>query len=276
MVGLTGRLAGRLIGWLGDALRAALARVGRAYLNVALVTGAVFVLLGRVLAALVPPRFDRDETWRNLYKVGVKSYPVVVLTALFVGAIMVIQSAHFVTLTGATGLIGYGVGFSVFSEVGPVFIGLMFSGRVGANNAAELGTMVVTEQVDALRALAIDPIRYLVVPRLFAMMVMLTLLMVLGDLFAILGAAFTGQALIGLPWQVLVHDLLDAHLLDEFVMGIVKATAFGVSISAISCTLGLRVRGGARGVGAAVQATVVASAIAIFALDLLIGYLYSL
>ncbi len=240
------------------------------------VIGSLVLIFFRCLKSLFPPRFDRDETWRNLHKVGVKSYPIVVLTALFVGAIMVIQSAFYVKKTGATGLIGYGVGFSVFAEIGPILIGLMFSGRVGANNTAEMGTMVVTEQVDALRALAIDPHGYLVVPRFVAMMVMLTLLMVLGDLFAIVGAAITSELLIGLDWRVLIANLLESHLLDEFMMGIVKATCFGISISCISCHFGLNVRGGAVGVGKAVNDSVVASAAGIFVLDYFVGYLYAL
>lgn len=252
------------------------ASVGASALGIAETIGGASILLARILRALIPPRIDRDEVWRNLYNVGVKSYPIVVMTALFVGAIMVIQTAFYVQKTGATGLIGYGVGFSVFAEIGPILIGLMFSGRVGANNTAELGTMVVTEQVDALRALAIDPLPYLVVPRFLAMMAMLTLLMVLGDLFAIVGAALTAQLLVDLHWRVLLGDLLQSHLLDEFTMGIVKAACFGVSISCISCYFGLSVRGGATGVGRAVNNSVVSNATAIFIIDFAVGYLYSL
>lgn len=258
------------------AISNALSAVGETYLGVAAVMGGTITLLARILRALVPPRFDRDETWRNLYNVGVKSAPIVIMTALFTGAIMVLQSAYFVLKTGATGLIGYGVGFTVFAEIGPILIGLMFSGRVGANNTAELGTMVVTEQVDALRALAIDPLTYLVVPRFIAMMVMLTLLMIIGDLFAIVGAAMTSEALIGLPWRVLIANLLESRLLDEFVMGIVKASCFGVAISCISCYFGLSVRGGATGVGRAVNNSVVANATGIFVIDFGVGYLYTL
>ena len=257
-------------------VRAIFHPIGQGYLSVVETLGSLVLIFARSVAALVPPRFDRDETWRNLYNVGVKSYPIVAMTALFTGAIMVIQSAFYVQKTGATGLIGYGVGFSVFAEIGPILVGLMFSGRVGANNTAELGTMVVTEQVDALRALAIDPHRYLVVPRFVAMMVMLTLLMVLGDLFAVLGAAITSELLIGLDWRVLVVSLIDSHLLDEFTMGIVKAACFGISISCISCHFGLTVSGGAVGVGKAVNNSVVASATGIFVIDYLVGYLYTL
>lgn len=251
-------------------------QIGRAYVGFATTLGGAFVMLGRILRAMIPPRFDGDQTWLNLYNVGVKSYPIVIMTALFVGAIMVIQSAYFVQRTGATGLLAYGVGFSVFAEIGPILIGLMFSGRVGANNAAELGTMVVTEQVDALRALAIDPIRYLVVPRFVAMMVMMTLLMVLGDLFAVVGAALTSQLLLGIPAELLIDGILENNFLDEFLMGIVKATCFGASISCISCYFGLAVSGGATGVGRAVNASVVANAAAIFVIDLVIGFFYAI
>ncbi|MCB9728514.1 MAG: ABC transporter permease [Deltaproteobacteria bacterium] len=250
--------------------------VGGAVLAIAETIGGAVTLLFRILRALFPPRYDAEGVWRSFYNVGVKSYPIVVMTALFVGAIMVIQTAFYVKKTGATGIIGYGVGFSVFAEIGPILIGLMFSGRVGANNTAELGTMVVTEQVDALRALAIDPLPYLVVPRFLAMLGMLTLLMVLGDLFAIVGAALTAQLLVGFHWRVLVADLLQSRLLDEFTMGLVKAACFGISISCISCYFGLAVRGGATGVGRAVNNSVVSNATAIFVIDFVVGYLYSL
>lgn len=260
-----------LLSWL-----APLGPIGAATLFVLNTLGGATLMLGRILRAFVPPRFDAHETSRQLYHVGVLSAPIVAMTAFFTGAIMVIQTAYFVQRTGATSLLGYGVGFSVFAEIGPVLIGLMFSGRVGANNTAELGTMVVTEQVDALRALAIDPIRYLVVPRFVAMMVMLTLLMVLGDLFAIIGAAATAQVLIGLDWRVLVQNLIESNLLDELIMGLVKAGSFGVAISCISCHFGLTASGGAVGVGRATNNSVVANATAIFVIDFLVGWLYSL
>ncbi len=253
----------------------ALRPVGRATAGLLETLGGSVLLLGRILRALVPPRFDGHETWRQLDTVGVRSAPIVLVTALFVGAIMVIQTAFYVKKTGATSLLGYGVGFTVFAEIGPLLIGLMFSGRVGANNTAELGTMVVTEQVDALRALAIDPLPYLIVPRFLAMMVMLTLLMVLGDLFAIIGAAATAQMLIGLDWRVLLANLIESHLLDELLMGVTKAACFGVAISCLSCHFGLTVTGGATGVGRATNSSVVANAIALFLLDFLVGWLWT-
>jgi len=250
-----------------------LANIGALSLLSMETVGGITIVFMRTLWSLVPPRFDRDETWRNLYKVGVKSYPIVVLTALFTGAIMVIQSGHYVRQTGATGLLGWGAGFAVLAEIGPVMIGLMFSGRVGANNTAELGTMKVTEQIDALRTLAIEPFRYLVVPRFISMIVMLLLLTVLGDLFALGGGAITSELILGVDYRVFFQGVFESHLLDEFVTGLVKAITFGASISVVSCHFGLTVTGGATGVGRAVNASVVTSAIGIFVLDYFITYL---
>ncbi len=252
---------------------AVVAGIGAGGVSIAESIGAMAITTASILRAMVPPRFDSHETWRSLYKVGVKSYPIVVLTALFTGAIMVIQSGPYVLKTGATGLLGWGAGYAVLAEVGPVLIGLMFSGRVGANNTAELGTMRVTEQIDALRALAIDPIGYLVVPRFVAMMVMLLLLTVLGDLFALIGGALTSEFILGIDWRVFFQGVLEGHLLDEFFVGLIKAIGFGASISVVSCTYGLGVRGGAAGVGRAVNASVVTSAIGIFVIDYAITWL---
>lgn len=255
---------------MGQALR----NLGSAALNTFQVTGGIFLLFVRTLASLFPPNFDGRETWRNLYKVGVKSYPIVVMTALFTGALMVIQSAHFVLQTGASAVIPLGAGFSVLAEIGPVLIGLMFSGRVGANNAAELGTMKVTEQIDALRALAIDPLRYLVVPRFISMCLMLFLLTAVGDAFAIAGAMLTSDLLIDFSAQLFFNGIQELQFLDEFFMGLAKSMAFGINISVVSCYFGLGVRGGAVGVGRAVNATVVASAVGIFAIDMVINVVW--
>jgi phospholipid/cholesterol/gamma-HCH transport system permease protein len=253
-----------------------LAVIGAGFLSAADTLGGIVLVFARLLRALVPPRFDRDETWLNLYKVGVKSYPIVILTALFTGAIMVIQSGQYVRQTGATGLLGWGAGLAVLAEIGPVLIGLMFSGRVGANNTAELGTMKVTEQIDALRALAIDPFHHLVVPRFLAMMTMLLLLTALGDLFALVGGALTSQLILDVDWRVFVQGVVNGRLLDEYLTGLVKALFFGASISVISCYYGLGVSGGATGVGRAVNGAVVASAIGIFVWDYVVTFAVNL
>jgi len=235
--------------------------------------GGVTLMFLSVIRAMFPPRFDRRELWRNLYKMGVKSYVIVCVTAFFIGAIMAIQAGVLVKRTGADSLLGWGSGLAVFSELGPVFIGLMFSGRVGANNTAELGTMVVTEQVSALRALAIDPIRYLVVPRFLSMILMLALLTVLGNLFALIGGALTSQVILSVHWEVFLDGIVEGRLTSEFLVGIFKAGVFGFVIAVVSCHYGLTVRGGARGVGRAVNDAVVAAAMGIFIADYFLAIL---
>jgi len=247
--------------------------IGGAALSLGEQLGGLCVLSAKILVRLFPPRIDRHELVRNLHKMGVKSLPIVMVTALFVGAIMVIQAAPLVIRFNARGLIGWGAGFATLREVGPLLIALMFSGRVGANNAAELGTMVVTSQVDALRALAIDPIGYLVLPRVIAMVTMLFVLTILGDVVAIGGAIVAAQALLDVDPRSFMNSLL--VLLDEWDMmtGLIKSVVFGVTIALTSCHFGLSVTGGAPGVGRAVNASVVAAASGIFILDYFSTYL---
>src|SRR5438477_12638921 len=139
--------------------------LGRFFLGAAGTIGAMGVLFGASLTRLVRLDLAASETLSSLYKMGVRSLPIVLVTAVFTGGIMVVQAAPTIERFGAHGLLGWGAGFGTLREVGPLLTALMISGRVGANNTAELGTMVVTEQVDALRALAIDPVSYLVAPR---------------------------------------------------------------------------------------------------------------
>jgi len=258
-----------------DVVLGPIRRAGRVVIASTELVGGITMVFQAIARSFVPWRLDGPETWRNLYRVGVRSYPIVVATALFTGAIMVIQSGMYVRKTGATGFLGWGAGYAVLAEVGPVLIGLMFSGRVGANNTAELGTMKVTEQIDALRALAIDPVPYLVAPRFLAMVVMLLMLTVLGDVFALIGGALTSQFILQVDYRVFFRGVFDSGLLDEFIVGLVKAASFGASISVVSCHFGLGVRGGAAGVGRAVNGSVVTSAVGIFAWDFLITYMWA-
>ena len=242
-------------------------QIGAAAIEVGEQVGGVAVLLGRIVVRLVPPRVDRYELVRNLHKMGVRSLSIVVVTALFVGAIMVIQAAPLVTRFNAREIVGWGAGFAALREVGPLLIALMFSGRVGANNTAELGTMVVTSQIDALRALAIDPIGYLVLPRVIAMVTMLFALTLIGDVVAIAGACLAGKLLLDVDPRSFMSSLL--LLLDEWdlLTGLIKSVVFGLMIALTSCHFGLSVKGGAPGVGRAVNAAVVAAASGIFIVD---------
>jgi phospholipid/cholesterol/gamma-HCH transport system permease protein len=247
--------------------------VGTAALRVTQEVGGIVVLTGQVLRALVPPRIDGRELVKNLYKMGNKSVPIVVLTAFFAGALMMLQAGPFVKKFGATALAGWGAGYAVLREIGPILIALMFSGRVGANNTAELATMTVTEQLDGLRALAIDPVRFLVVPRVIAMMVMLLALTVIGDLVALAGATLIGKLMLGIDWSTMYYSFADNLRPFDFLHGIYKSVAFGLAIAMSSCYFGVTVRGGAVGVGRAVNAAVVAAAVSIMLLDFFLTYL---
>jgi phospholipid/cholesterol/gamma-HCH transport system permease protein len=247
--------------------------VGASLVTVARETGGIVLVLMRVLRSLVPPSVDGRELIRNMYKMGNRSVPIVALTAFFTGAIMVVQTGIFVRRFGASGLVGWATGYSTFREVGPILIGLMFSGRVGANNTAELGTMTVTEQLDGLRALAIDPVRYLIVPRVLAMMLTLLALTAVGDLVAISGAAVVAKLLIDVDWATFAWSFMENVKVADVMNGLVKSIFFGLAISLTSCHFGVTVRGGAVGVGRAVNNAVVAAAISIMLLDFFLTYL---
>jgi phospholipid/cholesterol/gamma-HCH transport system permease protein len=242
-------------------------RLGATVLGLASEIGGIAVLALAVLRRLVPPRIDRVELVKSLYKMGVQSVVIVSATAAFVGAIMVVQAAPLVVRFGAKDLVGWAAGFATLREVGPLLIALMFNGRVGANNAAELGTMTVTSQVDALRALAIDPIGHLVVPRVVAMVFMMVVLTVIGDGVALLGAMGAAKVLLDVDPRTFLSSF--TALLDEwdFLAGVIKSAVFGVMIAISSCHYGLNVSGGAPGVGRSVNSAVVAAASGIFILD---------
>jgi phospholipid/cholesterol/gamma-HCH transport system permease protein len=250
-----------------------LSSLGAGAVNVAREAGGITILLAQVARALVPPSLDGRELLRNLHKMGNRSIPIIALTAFFTGALMVIQAGIYVQRFNAAGLVGWGSGYAVLREVGPILIALMFSGRVGANNTAELGTMLVTEQLDGLRALAIDPIRYLIVPRVVAMVIALFALTVLGNMIALGGGMLFSKLLLDIELSTFWFSLVDNLGPEDFLHGLVKSAVFGLSIALTSCYFGITVRGGAVGVGRAVNAAVVAAAVSIMLLDFFMTYL---
>ncbi|HEY6081308.1 MAG TPA: ABC transporter permease [Polyangiaceae bacterium] len=237
------------------------------------VVGAEGVLLARIVRATLRGGIDRPELVRSLYRMGLRSVPIVTVTALFVGGIMVIQAAPTVERLGAQGLLGWATGFGTLREIAPLLTALMISGRVGANNTAELGTMTVTEQVDALRAMAIDPIGYLVGPRFYGIVATLFLSTILADALALFGAAHAGRLLLGVDTSVFYNGLTGGLLgISDVVHGLVKSVVFGVAIALSSCHFGLATEGGAPGVGRAVNSAVVVSAAGIFVIDYLLSF----
>ena len=237
------------------------------------VTGGLGVLFGQILRRLARIDFDRREVITNLYKMGIKSLPIVAVTALFTGGIMVIQAAPIVERYGAQGLLGWGAGFGTLREIAPLLTALMISGRVGANNTAELGTMAVTEQIDALRALAIDPLGFLIVPRFLGIVTTLFLSTVFSDTLALFGAAYAGALILSVEPVVFYNGLTSGLLgISDVFHGLSKSLVFGVVIALSSCHFGVSTSGGAPGVGRSVNATVVVSAAGIFVLDYLVSF----
>lgn len=248
-------------------------RIGDALFSIAEQTGGVCILAGKLVKRLFPPRIDGPELVRNLHKMGVRSLPIVALTAVFTGAIMVVQAGMLIRRYGAESLLGWGAGFAILREVGPILIALMFSGRVGANNTAELGTMVVTEQIDALSTLAIDPLSYLILPRVIAMVFMLFVLTIFGDVTALIGASYMGDLLLGVSPATFWNGLREALRASDFTSGLIKSVLFGGIIALSSCYYGLSVKGGAPGVGRAVNSAVVAAATGVFISDYFSTYI---
>jgi phospholipid/cholesterol/gamma-HCH transport system permease protein len=250
--------------------------LGAAFLGTAQTAGGMAVLFGRIVVRLAsfPPRLDYPELKRNLHKMSVKSLPIVVVTALFTGAIMIIQAAPIVRRYGAEGLLGWAAGFSTLREIAPLLTALMISGRVGANNTAELGTMVVTEQIDALRTLAIDPIAFLIAPRFIAIVVTLFTMTLYADGVALFSAAWAGLGLMQIEPKSFYHGLTSGLLnFGDVADGLIKSVVFGLVIALSSCHFGLSTTGGAPGVGRSVNATVVASAAGVFILDYLVSFM---
>ena len=246
-------------------------RVGESALSISATVGQMALLLGRTLRRI--HKLDRDELFRSLHKMAVRSLPIVVATAFFAGVIVVTQAALVVKRFGAEGLLGWGTGFGTLREIAPLLTALMISGRVGANNTAELGTMVATEQIDALRVLAIDPIAFLIVPRFIGMVVTMVTMTLFADALALIGAAYTGQALLGVS-PVTFYNGLTSGLLhfDSVANGLVKSFVFGIIVALSSCYYGLSTTGGAPGVGRAVNGSVVTSAAGIFVVDYFVSF----
>lgn len=241
--------------------------LGEKVLSVLQDLGGLARLFFAMFSGVFKGRMDRVEFWRSLYRVGVRSFVVVAITSVLVGGITAIQTAGLVSQFGATTVVGGATGITTLREIGPILIGLMFSGRVGANNTAELGTMAVTEQIDALRTLAIDPVDYLLAPRYIAIVIMMVCLTIIGGAIAIVSASGVIYLLMGLDPRLYYASFEGMIEFWDFFNGVCKAVVFGASIALVSNYYGMKTQGGAVGVGRSVNAAVVASAVSIFLFD---------
>jgi phospholipid/cholesterol/gamma-HCH transport system permease protein len=242
--------------------------IGRVILRVFEEFGNFFSTLGQVAFWAVRPPYDVPELLRQMVRVGFDSIPVVFVTTLFTGMVLALQTFNGFARFHAENLVGSVVALSLTRELSPVLTALMVTGRVGSAMAAELGTMRVTEQIDALTALGTEPVQYLMVPRVTAAVVMMPLLVIMGDAVGIYGGYFVAVQLLGAnPVAYMDNSFQFLRVQEDVVSGIIKAAVFGLIFSLIACVRGYRTSGGAEGVGRATTRAVVAGSLTVLVVD---------
>ncbi|HYH47482.1 MAG TPA: ABC transporter permease [Thermoanaerobaculia bacterium] len=224
-------------------------------------------MVGRVFAWTPRPPYDWRELLRQMVKVGVDSVPVVLLTAMFTGMVMALQTFTVLRRFNAESYVGSLVALSMVRELSAVLSGLIVAGRAGSAMGAELGTMRVTEQIDALEVMATDPVHYLVVPRVWAATIMLPLLVVLANAIGIFGGYLVSVVLMGANPVSYMDNTFQFMDLNDLISGLIKAGVFGFLIAAIGCMQGFYTTGGAEGVGRSTTKAVVVASIAILISD---------
>jgi phospholipid/cholesterol/gamma-HCH transport system permease protein len=256
-----------------SALLDVLAAIGRVVLDACRITGAITIFAASGLSHLVRPPFYGRLFGRALLEIGYFSLPVVALTAIFTGMVLALQSYTGFSRFNAESQIATVVVLSVTRELGPVLAGLMVSGRAGAAMAAELGTMRVTDQVDALTTLSTEPMKYLVAPRLLAGIIALPLLVALADILGVMGGFLVATLKLGFNPSTYLINSFSTLQASDVISGLIKAAVFGFIIALMGCFNGYRSKGGAEGVGGATTSAVVSASILILALDYILTQL---
>jgi phospholipid/cholesterol/gamma-HCH transport system permease protein len=246
------------------------AAIGAVFLNFLAGTGRLVLFAGGALATVFAPPYYLRAILREMVNFGYFSLPVVGLTALFTGMVLALQSYTGFSRFAAEGAVATVVVLSVTRELGPVISGLMVAGRVGAAIAAEIGTMRVTDQVDALTTLSTDPLRYLVLPRLLAGIITLPMLVAVADIIGVFGGYLVGVYKLGFNPQAYLNGTWQHLETSDVVSGLVKAAVFGLIVALMGCYQGYHSRGGAQGVGRATTYAVVSASILILVVDYLI------
>ena len=241
--------------------------IGSMVIGFTLETGRVLLLLMSTLKQILLPPSELKNILKQMDEVGVRSIPVVLVTGVFTGMVLALQSYTGFQRFGAEALVGSVVALSMTREMGPVLTGLIVAGRAGAAMAAELGTMRVTEQIDALETLATNPVKYLIVPRFIAGLVMMPALTVISDIVGILGGYAVTVGMFGASTTQYWKRTWDYLELSDIYNGLIKAAFFGASIALLSCYRGFYSEGGAEGVGKATTGAVVLSFMTILISD---------
>ncbi|NCC24491.1 MAG: ABC transporter permease [Deltaproteobacteria bacterium] len=241
--------------------------LGRGAITSTIEAGRIAVLFLEALSLLFLPPYRIRLLFKQMDFIGVSSLFVVVLTGLFTGMVLALQTYYAFRMFSAETLVGATVALSMTRELGPVITALMVTGRAGSAIAAEIGTMRVTEQVDALTVMAINPVQYLVVPRVVAGVIMLPLLCAISDIVGIAGGYLVGVKLLGIHGGLFMNKIYEYVGLDDVYNGLIKAACFGFILTLVGCFKGFYTRGGAEGVGRATTQSVVLSSVLILMSD---------
>jgi phospholipid/cholesterol/gamma-HCH transport system permease protein len=227
------------------------------------------LLVASIRNAFSPPRYLTDLLLQ-MDNIGFGSLPIVLLTGFFTGAVLALQTYRTLQRFGEVGLLGQAVSLSIVRELGPVLTALMVAGRVSSGIASELGSMLVSEQIDAMRALGTDPLRKLVAPRFFATVITLPLLTVLADFFGMLGGYFVSYSTAHLTTEQYWTSVYQALDFSDVTQGLTKPFFFAVVVALVGCYMGLNTRGGTEGVGRSTTQSMVVASVLILVLDFFI------
>ncbi|HCJ66658.1 MAG TPA: ABC transporter permease [Elusimicrobia bacterium] len=239
-----------------------------AFSQVFISLGKVTILIKQIFHWFTRTRFSWVDTINQMIEVGVKSLPVTALTSLFTGMVLALQSGYATrNIFNEPIYIGTVVALSLIKELGPVLTAVVVVGRVGAAFTAEIGTMKVTEQIDALYTLGTNPVKYLVIPRLLACLVMMPILAVFSDFIGIFGGYFISVTKLAITPGQYWNDIFDFLVVKDFLHGLIKSLFFAGIIALVSCYKGLECSGGAQGVGKSTTSAVVTSIVLILVSD---------
>ncbi len=243
-------------------------------LNFILGVGEVSFFFWNSVVATVTPPYDYRLLMVQIYDIGFRSVSIVVISAMAIGMVMVVQMAWGFAWFGATGLVGPVVTLSFVRELGPIITSLLVGGRVGSGITAEISSMKVTEQIDAMKTLGADPIRKLVSPRLMACVISFPLLAVISNLAGIGGAMIISQMELNVKPTLFIESIRGWVFLEDLMTGISKTLFFGIIVAITGCYVGMKAEGGTRGVGNATTKTVVISLFLIILFDFILSKIF--
>ncbi len=244
-----------------------LQKLGKSSLNFLQEIGQVTRLLFGIIKSFTTIPRSKKIILYQMEHIGVNSLPLVMIIAIFTGAVAAWQAAYQLKGIAPLSFLGSSTSRAIITELGPVLTGIVIAGRVGASIAAELGTMKVTEQIDALETMAISPVRYLAMPRFVASVIMLPLLVIFADTIAVFGAFIVSNYFLGVSFSVFFLSVKRFFLFSDLIAGLVKTIFFGAVTSLLGCHIGFKTEGGAEGVGLSTIRSFVLSSAMILILD---------